>query len=165
MLVVLLLMFSVENSAYIVYSHYGTRLTALAIGDIALVIVLQLYHSGAARKGRRPRVWPLTLALQALLVYAFLFPFVWAYVGALGPFLAGSVLLLVPGRWRWAGYAALVASYAVLYSVLPLRGEPDPGGAANSERALRRGGHRRSRPDGVRAVPAGRPDPRTGGAA
>ena len=127
-LVVLLLMFSVENSAYIVYSHYGTRLTALAIGDIALVIVLQLYHSGAARKGRRPRVWPLTLALQALLVYAFLFPFVWAYVGALGPFLAGSVLLLVPGRWRWAGYAALVASYAVLYSVLPLRGNLIPGG-------------------------------------
>jgi len=127
-LVAVLLTFSVENSAYIVYSHYGTRLTALAIGDIALVIVLQLYHSGAARKGRRPRVWPVTLGLQVALVYAFLFPFVWAYVGALGPFLAGSVLLLMPRRWRWAGYAAVVASYAVLYSVLPLRGNLIPAG-------------------------------------
>ena len=39
---------------YVVYSHYGTRRTALAIGDIALVIVLQLYHSGAARKAAGP---------------------------------------------------------------------------------------------------------------
>ena len=46
----------------------------------------------------------------------------------LAPFLAGSVLLLVPGRWRWAGYAAVVASFAVLYSVLELRGNIIPGG-------------------------------------
>jgi hypothetical protein len=38
------------------------------------------------------------------------------------PFLAGSVLLLVPGRWRWAGYAAMVVSWSALYSVVPLRG-------------------------------------------
>jgi two-component system sensor histidine kinase DesK len=125
-LVTVLLMFAAENSGYIVYSHYGTRLTALAIGDIILTIALQLYQSGAVRRGGKPRVWPLTLALQAVLVYAFLFPFVWAYVGALGPFLAGSVLLLVPGRWRWAGYAAVVSSYAVLCSVLPVRGNLIP---------------------------------------
>ena len=121
-LVTVLLMFSVENIAYIIYSRYGTRLTILAITDIVLVIVLQLHHSNAARHGRKPTAWPLTLALQAVLIYAFVFPFVWAYIGALAPFLAGSVLLLIPGRWRWAGYAAVVASYSVLYSVLPLRG-------------------------------------------
>jgi two-component system sensor histidine kinase DesK len=123
-----LLMFVAENSGYIVWSHYGTRVGALAIGDIVLTAALQLYHSAAARQGRRSRAWPLTLALQAVLVYAFLFPFIWAYVGALGPFLAGSVLLLVPGRWRWAGYAAVVISYAVLGSVLNLRGEVVPAG-------------------------------------
>jgi two-component system, NarL family, sensor histidine kinase DesK len=127
-LVTVLLMFVVENSGYIVWSHYGTRVTALAIGDIVLTAALQLYHSAAARNGRRSRAWPLTLALQAVLVYAFLFPFIWAYVGALGPFLAGSVLLLVPGRWRWAGYAAVVVSYAVLGSVLDLRGDVIPAG-------------------------------------
>jgi two-component system, NarL family, sensor histidine kinase DesK len=127
-LVAVLLMFAMENIAYIVYSGYGTRLTVLAIGDVLLVVALQLHHSNAARKGRRPRGWPLTLALQAVLVYAFLFPFVWAYVGALAPFLAGSVLLLAPRRWRWAGYAAVVASFAVLYSVLGLRGNIIPDG-------------------------------------
>jgi two-component system, NarL family, sensor histidine kinase DesK len=127
-LVTVLLMFSVENSAYVIYSRYGTRLTVLAIADIAGVIVLQLYHSGAARNGRKPRAWPLTLALQAVLIYAFLLPFVWVYIGALAPFLAGSVLLLIPGRWRWIGYVVTVASYAVLYSFLPLRGTAVPAG-------------------------------------
>ena len=127
-LVTVLLMFVAENSGYIVWSHYGTRVGVLAIGDVVLTAALQLYHSAAARKGRRSRAWPLTLALQAVLVYAFLLPFIWAYVGALGPFLAGSVLLLVPGRWRWAGYAAVVISYAVLGSVLNLRGEVVPAG-------------------------------------
>jgi two-component system, NarL family, sensor histidine kinase DesK len=85
-------------------------------------VALQLYHSRAARQGRRPRAWAVTLAVQAVLVYAFAFPFIWASVGALGPFLAGSVLLLVPGRrWRWAGYAAVVVSYSLLDVILPVR--------------------------------------------
>jgi two-component system, NarL family, sensor histidine kinase DesK len=98
----------------VVRAHYDARLTALAVGDIALVAALQLYHSRAARTDRRPHAWPVTLGLQAVLVYAFLFPGVRAYIGALGPFLAGSILLLVPGRWRWAGYAAVVASWPAL---------------------------------------------------
>jgi two-component system, NarL family, sensor histidine kinase DesK len=122
-LVAVLLMFVVENTAYVVVSHYGARVTALAVGDIALIAVLQLYHSAAARQGRRPRAWPVTLALQVVLAYAFLFPFIWAYSGFLGPFVAGSILLLVPGRWRWAGCAAVVVSYPVLYAVLPLKGD------------------------------------------
>jgi two-component system, NarL family, sensor histidine kinase DesK len=121
-LVSVLLMFSLENAGYIVASHYGPRLTAVTIGDLVLVMVLQLYHSGAARSGRRPRAWPVTLGLQVVLAYAFLFPFIWAYNGFLGPFLAGSILLLVPGRWRWAGYAAVVVSYPLLNAFLPLHG-------------------------------------------
>jgi signal transduction histidine kinase len=57
-----------------------------------------------------------------VLVYTFVFPFIWAEVNDLAPLLAGSILLLVPGRWRWAGYTAVVASYSVLATVLPLRG-------------------------------------------
>ena len=121
-LVAVLLMFSVENGGYIVASHYGTRLTILAIGALVLVMVLQLYHSGAARSGRRPRAWPVTLGLQVVLAYAFLFPFIWAYTGFLGPFVAGSILLLMPARWRWAGFGAVVVSYPVLNAALPLHG-------------------------------------------
>jgi two-component system sensor histidine kinase DesK len=121
-LVATLLSSTAVNLGVVVISRYGSRLLALAVGDIVLTVALQLYHSGAARKGRRPRWWPVTLGLQAVLVYAFLFPFVNAYVGALGVFLAGSVLLLVPGRWRWALYAAVVASYSVLYTVLSVQG-------------------------------------------
>lgn len=76
------------------------------------------YHSGAARKGRKPRAWPLTLGLLTVLVYAFVFPFARVYPGSMGLLLAGSILLLVPGRWRWGGFAAVVASYSVLYAVL-----------------------------------------------
>jgi hypothetical protein len=94
----------------------------LTIADIVLVGALQLYHSRAARGGSTRRAWPLTLGLQAVLVYAFLLPSVAVYVGGLAGFLAGSVLLLVPGRWRWAGDAAVAASWSVLYSWLPLRG-------------------------------------------
>jgi two-component system sensor histidine kinase DesK len=122
-LVGVLLEFAVGNVGYIVaFGGYGARLTALAIGDIVLVVVLQLYHSWSARDGGRPKAWPLSLGLQAVLVYAFLLPFVAAYIGALGGFLAGSVLMLVPGRWRWAGFAAVVASWSVLYAWLPLLG-------------------------------------------
>jgi two-component system, NarL family, sensor histidine kinase DesK len=121
-LVAVLMVFVVDNAGYIVAAHFGTRVTVLAVGDIALIAVLQLYHSSAARQGRRPRAWPVTLTLQVVLAYAFVFPFIWAYCGFLGPFVAGSIVLLVPGRWRWAGFAAVVASYPVLYAVLPLRG-------------------------------------------
>ena len=40
--------------------------------------------------------------LQAALVYMFFIPGLSANM-ILEGFLAGSVLLLVPGRWRWAG--------------------------------------------------------------
>jgi two-component system sensor histidine kinase DesK len=127
-LVGVLAMFAAENTGYMIQLHYSAGLTAIAVGDMILAAGLQLYHSSAVRNGRRPRVWPLTLALQAMLAYAFMLPFVWAYIGVTGPFLAGSVLLLVPGRWRWAGYTAVVTSYSVLSTVLPLHGSGIPAG-------------------------------------
>jgi hypothetical protein len=120
--VAFLFSYSAYELGYVAAARYDPRLLALAVGDIVLVAAVQLYHSGAARRRRRPRAWPVTLALQAVLVYAFLFSFVRAEVGEMAPFLAGSVLLLVPGRWRWAGFAAVVASYSVLSGVLSLRG-------------------------------------------
>jgi two-component system, NarL family, sensor histidine kinase DesK len=122
LLVAVLLSYMVENLAWTVWNRFGPGLTALALADIVLTALVQFCHSRALRLGRRPRAWPLTLALQVLLVYAFVFPFVRVYVGALGGFLAGSVLLLVPGRWRWPGAAAVIFSWAVLIAVLPLRG-------------------------------------------
>lgn len=156
-LVAMLSMYSVDGIAFIVWSHYGARLLALAVGDIAATSALQLYHSGAARHGRRPWAWPLTLALQAVLVYAFLFPFVAAYVGGLGAFLAGSALLLVPGRWRWAAFAAVVVSWSELMAFLPLPGMGDlvpVGQHTPFFRVLLCSRRRRHGPDGVRDVAA-----------
>ena len=91
-------------------ASYGPRRTAFLAAGVAVSMLLQLHHSWAARQGRRPRAWPLTLSLQAVLAYAFFLPSLGAFF-TLTPFLAGSVLL-VPGRWRWAGYAAVVVSCA-----------------------------------------------------
>ena len=117
-LVVVVSEFAVDDIASIIYFRYRAGLTALTIGIAVLATALQLYHSGAARQGRRPRAWPVTLGLLAVLAYAFVFPFIRVYIGSMGLLVAGSVLLLVPGRWRWAGFAAVVASYSVLYAVL-----------------------------------------------
>jgi two-component system sensor histidine kinase DesK len=104
--------------------HDGLRLGPLVAAGLVLSVALQLRHSGAAGKGGRPRAWPVTLGLQAVLAYVFFLPFLTADVGVLSPFLAGSLLLLVPSRWRWVGYAAVVASYSVLWATVPLHGVP-----------------------------------------
>lgn len=102
----------------IVAFHDGPRAGALVAAATVLTVALQLRHSGAARTGRRPRAWPVTLAVQAALAYMFFLPPIAAFV-VLPGFLAGSVLLLVPGRWRWAGYAVVVLSYSGLFAVAP----------------------------------------------
>jgi signal transduction histidine kinase len=72
---------------------------------LAVVFPLQTLHSLG-----RPLTWPartrvLTLSAQALATYL---PFLWAGPawGAMAGFLAGSLLLAVPGRVRWVLYAA-----------------------------------------------------------
>jgi two-component system, NarL family, sensor histidine kinase DesK len=109
-------------------AEYSPQRTAFLAAGIAASMVLQLRHSWAARQGRRPRAWPVTLGLQAAVAYAFFLPPLYAFF-TLTPFLAGSVLLLVPGRWRWAGYAAVVVSWPALYATVPW-------GAASARGAL-----------------------------
>jgi two-component system sensor histidine kinase DesK len=130
-LVVVLFGFAIESLDSVSTLGYSPRLAALAVADIVLITVLQLHHSWSARAGGRPRAWPLTLAAQAALAYAFVLPFARAYLGGLGPFLAGSVLLLVPGRWRWAGYAAVVCTWPVLVVTMLSASE---GGLLTSQR-------------------------------
>jgi two-component system, NarL family, sensor histidine kinase DesK len=109
------------NNAFIF--HDGLPVGAAMAAAAALTVALQLRHSGAARNGRRPRGWPVTLGLQAALVYVFFLPGLSAFM-VLPGFLAGSVLLMVPGRWRWAWYGAVIVSYTALYATVPLRGIP-----------------------------------------
>lgn len=101
------------------------RMAFLAAG-IAASMVLQLHHSWAARQGRRPRAWPVTLGLQAVLAYVFFLPPLHVFF-TLTPFLAGSVLLLVPGRRRWAGYVAVIVSWSALYTTVPWAPASDRG--------------------------------------
>jgi two-component system, NarL family, sensor histidine kinase DesK len=101
--------------------HAGSRAVAFLVAGIAVSMALQLRHSWAARQGRRPKAWPLTLGLQAVVVYAFFLPPARTLL-TLAPFLAGSLLLLLRGWWRWAGYGAVVVSWPVLYATVTLIG-------------------------------------------
>jgi two-component system, NarL family, sensor histidine kinase DesK len=86
-----------------------------AVGAGAAIVALQLHHSRPRPDGTRPRGWPGTLALQALLSYA-LFPVFVGLALTMGVFLAGSVLLLLPRRWAWPAFAAVVASMIARYA-------------------------------------------------
>jgi len=92
---------------------------------LALTLALQLLHST-----RSPRSWPartraLTLSAQAVATYA---PLAWFGLpwGAMAGFLAGSLLLAVPGRVRWLLY--LLSAVAIVPVVLALYG-PEAGAA------------------------------------
>ena len=119
--VTVLLMVAIRDASVVLALQVGALKTALVICGMFLIVALQLYQSHAASHDHRPRAWRITLAFQAVLVYSFLFPFVWTYNGELAPFLAGSMLLLLPNPWRWVGYGTVVVSYAVLVVVLPLQ--------------------------------------------
>lgn len=88
----------------------GTKLPTPSLltsfGCLCLIFALQLRHSGA-RVHHAP-VWQrtLTLVAQALLTYLpiALFHSQW---GAMAGFLAGSLLLLLPGRWGWPLYGVV----------------------------------------------------------
>ena len=128
-LVVILCGFGLGIANNIYLAHLDPGGAAALLASIAACVTLQLYHSRHAPEGRPPQAWPLTLAIQTALVYM---PFVLhrGYVGSLVGFAAGSFLLLVPGRWRWAGYAAVVASWTALYAKVPQVGQPPQQGWA-----------------------------------
>ena len=94
---------------------------AESIADTIPIVALQLRHSWPSQAGGRPRAWPVTLALQALLTYG-MFPVLgWRALVMCG-LLAGSVLLLAPGRWGAVGFAVVVASVPALWEVEPYPG-------------------------------------------
>ena len=103
---------------------YRTPVVALAAADAVAVVVLQLRHSWPSRgtgtySTSRPRVWPATLLLQAVLTYA-LFPATGWHPLIMCGFLAGSALLLVPAVFGWVAFAAVIASIPVLWAVKPV---------------------------------------------
>jgi two-component system sensor histidine kinase DesK len=128
-LVVILCGFGVQIANNVYLAHLDPGGAAALLASIAVCVALQLYHSRPAPGGRPPRAWPLTLAIQTVLAYL---PFVLlrGQVGSLAGFAAGSFLLLVPGRWRWAGCAAVVASWTALYATVPQAGQPPQQGWA-----------------------------------
>src|SRR5260370_39704253 len=113
-------MFGVNGLAGVIYFHSSTLVTVVSLGGIIVVTALQLYVSRAVRDGGRPGSWPVILAVQAVLIFAVSVGYSDGWGGNMGPFLAASLLLLVPGWQRWAAYAAVVVSNAVLYAALPV---------------------------------------------
>ena len=120
-LVTVLIAFSAGGIFNLADDHDGLRLGGLLVASYVLTVGLQLRHSWAARQGTRPRAWPLTLAVQAVLAYVFFLPPLAGFMN-FAPFLAGSMLLLVPGRWRWVAFTAMVVSWSALYAMVPLHG-------------------------------------------
>ncbi|GAA5135615.1 sensor histidine kinase [Pseudonocardia adelaidensis] len=116
-----LVMFGVLNVLNVAYPDAGVPVPSppvvlAAVVVSAAIVLLQWRHSAA---GTRPRGWRWTFALQAVLTYAF-YPFVGSGSMTLVAFLAGSALLLLAPRLRWAGFAAAVLSMPTLVAVAPL---------------------------------------------
>jgi two-component system, NarL family, sensor histidine kinase DesK len=115
-----LLMFLADGVATTFSYHFGAGVTAVSVGAAVVIAALEIYVLRAVREGERPRYWPVLLSVQAALVYSFSFGFSGFAGGQMSPFLAGSLLLLVPGWRRWAAFAVVVLSTAVLYAALPM---------------------------------------------
>lgn len=81
---------------------HGLRLLAF-IGCLATAFALQLAHSTGTPLRWQARTRATTLLLQAAVTFL---PFIWVgpQAGAFAGFVAGSVLLAVGRRWRWALY-------------------------------------------------------------
>lgn len=110
-----------QNVINMVTARFTPAVTGWAVADTIAIVALQLRHSWPSREDGRPRGWPATLALQALLTYA-LFPILgWRPLVMCG-FLAGSVLLLVPGPRGRVAFAAVIASVPALLAVKPVPG-------------------------------------------
>jgi two-component system, NarL family, sensor histidine kinase DesK len=119
-LALLYLLFVAEN-VHGVPGGYSIPVVALTIAVAVALVILQLRHSWPSRGVARPRGWPLTLFLQAILTYV-MFPLTgWHSLIMLG-FLAGSALLLIPAAAGWVAFAAVIASEPVLWAVKPIAG-------------------------------------------
>jgi two-component system, NarL family, sensor histidine kinase DesK len=117
----LLYVLFVAKNVHGVPGGYSIPVVALTIADAVALVILQLRHSWPSRGVARPRGWPVTLVLQAVLTYALVPLTGWHPLFMLG-FLAGSVLLLVPAVPGWAAFAAVIATVPVLFVMKPIAG-------------------------------------------
>ncbi|MGW2964609.1 sensor histidine kinase [Streptomyces sp. NPDC001220] len=83
-----------------------------SVVGLAAVFVLQLWHSAPSARRRSARRRALTLTLQGLVTYLPLFVYASEWGGMAG-FLAGSLLLLLPGPYNWAAYGLVGLSMLV----------------------------------------------------
>jgi two-component system sensor histidine kinase DesK len=102
---------------------YSTLVVVWTIADAVALVILQLRHSWPSRgtgtySTGRPRGWPATLLLQAVLTYALVPVTGWHPMTMCG-FLAGSALLLIPGASGLVAFAAVIASVPVVWVVKP----------------------------------------------
>jgi two-component system, NarL family, sensor histidine kinase DesK len=104
---------------------YSTLVVALTIADAVALVILQLRHSWPSRGFVRPRGWPATLLLQAVLTYA-LFPLTGWHSLIMCGFLAGSALLLIPATPGRVAFTTVIASIPVLWAVKPPPGLTTP---------------------------------------
>ncbi|MEV6949420.1 histidine kinase [Streptomyces sp. NPDC051172] len=105
-LLVALLSYLFITALNVISTGLAPAADAGAIAALVAVFVLQMRHSspGAGRRPARERF--LTLGAQLLLTYLPLFVY-HAQWGALGGFLSGSLLLLLPPRPAWTLFAAV----------------------------------------------------------
>jgi two-component system sensor histidine kinase DesK len=96
--------------------HLAAALLVAVVVSLG-ILALQWRHSGAGTGRSKPRYWPYTLALQAVLTYLQVL-----LVGSIGmifvAFLAASGLLLLSGIWRWIWFGAAVLSVSALFLLL-----------------------------------------------
>ncbi|MGH3179260.1 MAG: hypothetical protein ACRDPF_35955, partial [Streptosporangiaceae bacterium] len=97
---------------------YSPLVVAWTIADAVALVILQLRHSWPSRGFVRPRGWPATLLLQAVLTYALVPATGWHPMIMCG-FLAGSALLLIPATPGRITFGAVIASIPVLWAVKP----------------------------------------------
>ncbi|KUN85031.1 sensor histidine kinase [Streptomyces griseoruber] len=99
--------------AYLLDDHLSPVRFTAGIVTLLLVYGLQLTHSFGYLSPRltRRRYW--TFGLQALLTYLPFLTFADAWLATPGA-LAGSALLVLPPRWRWLPFAAIVGSSSLL---------------------------------------------------
>jgi two-component system, NarL family, sensor histidine kinase DesK len=114
----------VAGNVHGVPGGYSIPVVALTVADAVALVILQLRHSWPSRgtgtySTGRPRGWPATLLLQAVLTYA-LFPATGWHPLIMCGFLAGSALLLIPAMFGRVAFAAVIASIPALWAVKPL---------------------------------------------
>jgi len=98
---------------------YSAPVVAGTIAVAVALVILQLRHSWPSRGIARPRGWPVTLLLQAVLTYA-LIPATGWHPLIMSGFLAGSALLLLPATLGRVAFAAVIGSVPVLWAVKPI---------------------------------------------